>query len=71
MLIGHLPELLLVLILALVFVGPGKLPMLGDALGKSIAQFRRATNEVEASLTSTLDETPALEQASREERHLS
>lgn len=53
MLVGHLPELVLVLVLALIFVGPGKLPMLGNALGKSIAQFRHATNEVEAGLSTS------------------
>lgn len=36
-------ELMLVLGLALLVVGPGKLPQLGSALGKSLREFRRAT----------------------------
>jgi sec-independent protein translocase protein TatA len=47
MLVGHLPELILVLVLALIFVGPGKLPELGGALGKGLRSFQRATTETE------------------------
>ena len=38
------PELILVLVIALVVFGPGKLPDVGKALGKGIQEFRRATN---------------------------
>lgn len=38
-----LPELLLVLALALIIFGPGKLPDVGKALGKSIKEFKKAT----------------------------
>ena len=37
------PELVMVLVVALVVFGPGKLPEVGAALGKSIREFRRAT----------------------------
>jgi sec-independent protein translocase protein TatA len=37
------PELVLVLVIALVVFGPGKLPDVGKALGKSLQEFRRAT----------------------------
>ena len=40
-------ELLLVLILALLVLGPGKLPEVGNALGKTIREFRKASTEVE------------------------
>ncbi len=43
-------ELLLVLILALLVLGPGKLPEVGNALGKTIREFRRASTDVETSL---------------------
>jgi sec-independent protein translocase protein TatA len=43
-------ELLLVLILALLVLGPGKLPEVGNALGKTIREFRRASNDAETSL---------------------
>jgi sec-independent protein translocase protein TatA len=38
-----MPEMILVLIIALVVVGPGKLPQLGQALGSSIRNFKKAT----------------------------
>ena len=36
------PELLLILIIALVVFGPGKLPTIGRALGKSLREFKEA-----------------------------
>src|SRR5215831_13657549 len=46
------PELILIFVVALIFFGPRKLPELGKSLGKSLAEFKRASNE----LRSTLDE---------------
>ena len=43
-------ELLLVLIVVLLIVGPGKLPEVGNALGRTIREFRRTSSEVEDSL---------------------
>jgi sec-independent protein translocase protein TatA len=39
-------ELLLVLALALLILGPGKLPEVGAAFGRTIREFRKATTEV-------------------------
>ena len=36
-------ELVLILVIALVVFGPGKLPEVGKALGKGIQEFKRAT----------------------------
>jgi sec-independent protein translocase protein TatA len=47
-----LPELVIIFVVALIFFGPRKLPELGRALGKSINEFKRASNE----LKSTLDD---------------
>jgi TatA/E family protein of Tat protein translocase len=44
---GHLPELLIVLILALVVFGPKRLPEIGGAMGKGIKEFRKGTAELE------------------------
>lgn len=44
-------ELLLVLILALLVLGPGKLPEVGSALGRTIREFRKASTDVETSLS--------------------
>jgi TatA/E family protein of Tat protein translocase len=40
-------ELIIVLVIALLVLGPGKLPDVGSALGKSIREFRKAATEVE------------------------
>ena len=45
-----MPELLLLLAIALIVVGPKKLPELARALGRGIAEFKKATNELKESL---------------------
>ena len=42
-----LPELLLILVIGLIFFGPGKLPDIGKALGKSMSEFKQAVNEAD------------------------
>ena len=37
-----IPEIILILIVILLFVGPKKLPEAGEALGKAMRSFRRA-----------------------------
>lgn len=37
-----MPEMIIILVLALIVVGPGKLPQLGQALGSGIRNFREA-----------------------------
>lgn len=39
-------ELIILLVLALIIFGPGKLPGLGASLGKSIKEFRQGVREV-------------------------
>jgi len=39
------PELLLILVIALIVFGPRKLPEIGKSMGKMMAEFRRASNE--------------------------
>lgn len=38
-------ELVLVLVIVLIIFGPGKLPSVGRAIGKSLGEFRKARNE--------------------------
>ena len=45
-----MPELIVIFVIALIIFGPRKLPELGRSLGKSIAEFKRATNELQSSL---------------------
>ena len=56
-------ELIIVLIIALIVVGPGKLPDVGAALGKSIKEFRKAATDVKDA-TSLEDPAPAAVSAS-------
>ncbi len=44
------PELILVFVLALLLFGPRKLPEIGKTIGKTLAEFKRATNDFHASL---------------------
>lgn len=46
-----LPELLLILVIGLVFFGPGKLPDVGKAIGKSMREFKIALNDVKPEIT--------------------
>ena len=40
-----MPELILILVIALVIFGPSKLPEMGSSIGKAIREFRTATKE--------------------------
>ncbi len=41
-----LQEMLVILVIALVVFGPGKLPEIGKSLGKGIAEFKKASKEL-------------------------
>ncbi|GHH96792.1 twin-arginine translocase TatA/TatE family subunit [Neobacillus kokaensis] len=41
-----MPGLILILVLALIIFGPNKLPEIGRAFGKSIREFKRATDGI-------------------------
>ena len=58
------PELIIILVIALLILGPGKLPEVGSSLGKSIREFRKASTDIQESVkvdvnTSPLPATPA------------
>ena len=55
---GHIPELIIVLVVALIIFGPKRLPELGSSLGRGIREFRKATNELQDSIKT--DGTEAL-----------
>jgi sec-independent protein translocase protein TatA len=46
------PELLVILVVALVVLGPKRLPEVAKALGKGLAEFRRATSDLTEELRS-------------------
>jgi sec-independent protein translocase protein TatA len=45
-----MPELVIILVIALIIFGPRKLPELGRSLGKSIGEFRKASHELRNTL---------------------
>ena len=49
-------ELVIILVIALVILGPGKLPDVGASLGKSIREFRKASSDVQEAVK--LDTSP-------------
>lgn len=55
-----LPELAFIFILALLVFGPKKLPEIGRTLGRGMAEFRKATNELKRTINTelALEENP-------------
>jgi TatA/E family protein of Tat protein translocase len=45
-----MPELILILVVALIVIGPKKLPDLAKSLGKAMGEFKKATNEIKDSM---------------------
>lgn len=45
-----MPELVVIFVIALIIFGPRKLPELGRSLGKSLAEFKKASNELRNTL---------------------
>jgi sec-independent protein translocase protein TatA len=58
-----MPELIIIFVIALIIFGPRKLPELGRSLGKSLAEFKKASNE----LKNTLEEEIRIEEAKETE----
>ena len=60
-----MPELLVILVIILIIFGAGKLPLIGEGLGKGIRNFRKATskdskepNEVDVTPTKVVEKKP-------------
>jgi TatA/E family protein of Tat protein translocase len=44
------PELIILLVVVLIVFGPGKLPDIGNAIGRGVREFRKASNDLEESI---------------------
>ena len=51
-----MPELIFILVLALLIFGPKRLPEVGKTLGRGLSEFRRASNELKRSIETELTE---------------
>ncbi|TMC59600.1 MAG: twin-arginine translocase TatA/TatE family subunit [Chloroflexi bacterium] len=60
-----IPELILILVVALVVFGPGKLPEIGSSLGKTIREFRKATQGISDEIKSVTTLEPEDEMRTR------
>ena len=49
-----MPELIVIFVIALIVFGPRKLPELGRSLGRTLAEFKKATNEFQNTLESEI-----------------
>jgi sec-independent protein translocase protein TatA len=58
------PELFLILVIALIVFGPRKLPEIGKSLGRTLAEFRKASNEFRQTIENEV-ETDKLKEATR------
>ncbi|GAC1402306.1 MAG: hypothetical protein NVSMB52_16240 [Chloroflexota bacterium] len=57
--IGHFPELIIVLVIALIVFGPGKLPEIGRSLGKGLRGFQQASKELQSTLNGPFEDINA------------
>ncbi|MFN7940928.1 MAG: twin-arginine translocase TatA/TatE family subunit [Thermoanaerobaculia bacterium] len=48
------PEIILIMILALLIFGPKRLPEIGRTIGKGVAQFRRASTDLRRTIESEI-----------------
>jgi sec-independent protein translocase protein TatA len=62
-----MPELIIIFVIALIIFGPRKLPELGRSLGKSLAEYKKASNELKSTLEEEirLDDQRSTLEASR------
>jgi len=61
-----MPELIVILVIALIVIGPSKLPDLARSLGKGLAEFRRATDDFKRNVEETAREQEEKEQLAKQ-----
>ncbi len=62
-----LPELVVILVIALIVIEPQKLPGIAKTLGKAFAEFKRATEEIKSSVKDDIEKAAgSLTESSKE-----
>lgn len=62
-----LPELIIILIVALIVFGPKKLPDLARSLGRGMAEFRKATDELKSTIADDVKDIKDLQREVQED----
>lgn len=62
-----MPELIIILIVALVIFGPKRLPEMGKSLGRAIKEFRKTSQELKEEIKLDLHESPEIEGKTKKE----
>lgn len=63
-----MPELIVILVIALLVIGPQKLPDLARSLGKGLAEFRRATDDFKRNVEDNAKEHEEKERLAKQEK---
>jgi len=50
-----MPELILIMVLALLLFGPNKLPQIGKQVGKALGEFKRASNDLKRTIEDEME----------------
>lgn len=61
-----MPELIVILVIALVVIGPQKLPDMARSLGKGLAEFKRASNDFRRNIEEEAKAAEERERVARE-----
>lgn len=61
-----MPELIVILVIALIVIGPQKLPDLARSLGKGLAEFKRATEDFKQSVEDEVKSADEKERVTKE-----
>jgi TatA/E family protein of Tat protein translocase len=56
-----MPELIFILVLALLIFGPGKLPEIGKSVGKALGEFKRASNDLKRTIEDEVEKATKVE----------
>jgi len=62
-----MPEMIIILVIALIVIGPQKLPELAKSLGKGLAEFKKATDDFRQGVE---DEAKASEEKERSAKNI-